>query len=75
MSKKAGRKAGSKNYSNELVLNIVCAILPTSSDQWEEVARRYNFVAEGAVPRTGQDIKRHFIEKLCNRMKKPTGCC
>jgi hypothetical protein len=45
MSKKAGRKAGPKNYSTELVLNIVCAI-----DQWEEVARRYNFVAEGAVP-------------------------
>ena len=48
------------NYKNEVLINLVEAVLPTGAMMWVIVADRYQ-VASGEVSvREGQDIKRHF---------------
>eukprot|EP00602_Paraphysomonas_sp_CaronLab_P003978 CAMPEP_0185017820 /NCGR_PEP_ID=MMETSP1103-20130426/703_1 /TAXON_ID=36769 /ORGANISM="Paraphysomonas bandaiensis, Strain Caron Lab Isolate" /LENGTH=258 /DNA_ID=CAMNT_0027547401 /DNA_START=50 /DNA_END=822 /DNA_ORIENTATION=- len=72
-SSSSGRRAGVPNYKKGIVLNIVNDILPSSSLDWVAVAERYKIAAQETVDREGPDMKRYFIQKLCNNGRKPTG--
>ena len=66
-----GRK--SPNYKTEILLRIVSRIQPASAAEWKRVAVDYKIDSHEVEERDGVDIKRHFIEKMCNRNKKVTG--
>lgn len=68
-----GRQCGTKNYNNEMLLNIVEAQKPVSTAQWKKVAESYAVASGEATVREGAKVRRHFVEKLCNKMLKPTG--
>jgi hypothetical protein len=42
-------------------------------EEWKEVAIRYKMNTQEDTLRDPSDIKRYFIERLCNKNKKPTG--
>ena len=67
----SGRK--SPNYKNHILLEIIKGIEPAGRVDWERVAVRYQENSNEAVLRDYQDIKRHFIQKMCNSQKKVTG--
>jgi hypothetical protein len=68
---KSGRKAGSVNYKPTVVIRLVNAALPASTVAWNEVAEQYQ-AETGRVTR-GDDLKRYWIETLCDKFKKVTG--
>ena len=68
-----GRVAGTTNYKNDILLNVIDAILPVGSKEWETVAQRYLAASGEQYLRSPDDIKRHFTTKCCNGFKKPTG--
>ena len=64
---------GAKNYKKEVLLEVVKEILPVQAYAWEEVANLYmERFGENNI-RDKDDVKRHFVENLCNKFKKPTG--
>jgi hypothetical protein len=67
----AGRKT--PNYKKDIVLNIVAAYEPVGMEEWTQVARDYRVMAKETIDRDPADVRRYFIEKLCNKNKKPTG--
>jgi hypothetical protein len=73
MSARGGRKSGTNNYKKEFLLNVVEGVLPSSADAWKLCAQRYQTVAGEAVLRDHSDLKRYFVSKICNNLKKPTG--
>lgn len=73
MISKGGRQSGCKNYDNETLLNIIDAQKPISPAQWRKVAEAYSVASRETFVREGSKVRRHFVEKLCNRMLKPTG--
>ena len=68
-----GRKSGVPNYQNELLLNIVEGILPSGPEQWKIVALNYQQAAKEDFIRYYDDVRRHFIDKLCKKMQRQTG--
>jgi hypothetical protein len=72
-SGQSGRRSGFPNYKREILLNIINDILPVGQEHWKEVANRYKVAASENCVRDSVDLKRHFLEKLCDRNKKPTG--
>ena len=68
-----GRKKGCPNYKKDILLNVISDVLPAGQVGWTTVANRYMIATSENLLRDGVDIKRHFIEKLCNKNKKPTG--
>lgn len=68
------RQPGAINYNNELLLiNIIEEQKPKGATGWQNVAILYKNRSNDAIQRDPEDIKRQWIEKLCNKMKKPTG--
>ena len=67
-----GRKSGVPNYQNELLLNIVEGILPSGPEQWKIVALNYQQAAREDFLRYYDDVRRHFIDKLCKKMQRQT---
>ena len=54
-------------------MEVVKDVLPAGMYEWEQVANLYN---ERSCVRDicdKDDIKRHWVEKLCNKFNKPTG--
>ena len=69
----AMRRRGSKNYKNDVLIDIVAKFLPNGELGWKTVAVAYQEQSREEVLRDHADIKKHWIKKLCNEMKKPTG--
>ena len=68
-----GRVAGLSNYKNGILLDVIEQLMPKGQVGWQAVADRYQIVSGETIARAYDDIRRHFIEKLCNNFKKPTG--
>jgi hypothetical protein len=75
MPPKKGRGVGVPNYKNDLLINVIEAILPDGAMQWQLVATRYKEVSGEAELRDCHDLKRHFTtsKSLCDNGKKVTG--
>ena len=43
-----GKKVGTPNYKNEVLLNLIEFYLPAGNEQWEIVAQRYQEVSKEA---------------------------
>ncbi len=67
------QRRGSKNYKNDVLIDIVAKFLPNGELGWKTVAVAYQELLKEAVLRDHGDVKKHWIKKLCNDMKKPTG--
>ena len=46
-----GKKVGTPNYKNEVLLNLIEFYLPAGNEQWKIVAQRYQEVSKEAFPR------------------------
>ena len=67
------RVKGKVNYKKEVLLQVVREVLPSGALGWEEVSRIYQERSSEGERRNGEDVKRHWQEKCCNRFMKPTG--
>ena len=68
-----GRRQGIKNYNNRILIPIIEEILPNGSEAWCLVASAYKEQSGEPNLRSEDDLKRNWVRKLCNNMKKPTG--
>jgi hypothetical protein len=68
-----GRPSGAKNYRNEILINIIEEARPSGAEGWELVASRYREATNEVEFRDIKDLKEHWVRKLCNNFKKPTG--
>jgi hypothetical protein len=66
-------RAGKPNYKNKILLEIIKAIRPVSSEQWMIVVERYKDKSGEIEMRDVQQLKKHFTSKMCNGHKKITG--
>ena len=64
---------GKANYKVETLIQVVEEKLPNGSQGWIEVACLYQHASGEVVLWDPDDVKRHWIEKCCNKFKKPTG--
>ena len=73
--KAKGRAVGVPNYKNDLLINVIEAILPDGAIQSKLVATRYKEVSGEVEERDSHDIKRHFTtnKNLCDNGRKVTG--
>jgi len=67
------RQRGAVNYKNKILIDIVEKMLPNGSYGWNGVALAYHEASQEEALRDGSDVKNHWVKKLCNSMKKPTG--
>jgi hypothetical protein len=67
------RVKGKVNYKKEVLLQVVREVLPSGALGWEEVTRIYQERSSEEERRNGDDVKRHWQEKCCNKFQKPTG--
>ena len=67
------RQRGSPNYQNQVLIGIVEQMLPNGSYAWTAVADAYQRASGEKTVRSGDDVRKHWLRKLCNNMKKPTG--
>jgi hypothetical protein len=67
------RGLGNPNYNNALLIEIIDSLKPSGALAWQNVAVLYQHRSNEVKLRDYEDIKRHWLEKLCNKMKKPTG--
>jgi hypothetical protein len=70
-----GRRIGAVNFKNDVHIGIVGEMLPNGEYGWQTgVALAYQ---EGTKEETAHGttdlLKKHWITKLCNNMKKLTG--
>ena len=68
-----GKKHGTPNYKNDMLLNVIEAILPAGSEQWKTVASRYQIISGESTVRNHDDIRRYYMAKLCKNCKRQTG--
>ena len=68
-----GKRAGTPNYKNEILLNLIEYYLPAGTEQWKIVAQRYQEMSKEVNLRDHDDIKRHFNDKLCKKNQRQTG--
>jgi hypothetical protein len=68
-----GHRKGTKNYKNEVLIHCVLDILPNSKYGWQALALAYQEAAQEDEVQNTDDLKKHWINNLCNGMQKPTG--
>jgi hypothetical protein len=56
-----------------VLIAIVQELLPYGSDGWASVSSQYRDASEEEDFRDPKDLKDHWVRKLCNNFKKPTG--
>jgi hypothetical protein len=67
------RAKGKANYKVETLIQVVEEKLPNGAQGWIEVAALYQHCSGELILRDHEDVKQHWIEKCCNKFKKPTG--
>ena len=70
---RGGRKSGTPNYKNGLLITIINEIKPNGALQWQMVADIYHKRSGEVTARNPDDIKKHRNNTLCNKLNKPTG--
>ena len=71
--KKRGRQAGAKRYNKHTLYKRVSQLKPTNMLLWEVVADQYRDQRGELEARQASVIKKFFIQKLCNNIRRPTG--
>jgi hypothetical protein len=71
--RRGGRKTGVPNYQNSILISIVERLLPNGNEGWRLVALAYKEESGEENLRSEDDLKKNWLRKLCNNMKKPTG--
>jgi hypothetical protein len=61
------------SYKNNVPINIVEEILPNGELGWEAVAIAYQGKSNAEMQQDATDVKKHWMKKVCNSMKKPMG--
>ena len=67
------RTKGKVNYKTNELIEAIEKNLPQGAEGWKEVAVMYKVKTSDNVLCDYEDLKRHWVEKLCNRFKKLTG--
>jgi hypothetical protein len=67
------RAKGTANYKVDVLIQVVEELLPNGAQGWQEAAFLYQHRSGEMNLRDNDDVKRHWIEKCCNKFKKPTG--
>jgi hypothetical protein len=70
---RGGRKSGTPNYKNGLLISIIKEKKPNGALQWQDVAEEYHKRSGEVLMRNPDDIKKHWNNVLCNKCNKPTG--
>ena len=65
-----GKRAGTPNYKNDLLLNVVEVVLPAGAERWKIVAQRYQQSSGESFLRFYDDLRRHFNDKLCKKNQR-----
>ena len=55
---------------DDMLFNVIEAILPASSEQWKTVASRYQIISGKSTVRNHDDIRLHYMAKLCKNCKR-----
>ena len=71
--RRGGRRSGVPNYQNAILIRIVERLLPNGNEGWRLVALAYKEESGEENLRSEDDLKKNWVRKLCNNMKKPTG--
>jgi hypothetical protein len=58
-------RKGSMNYKNNLLINIVSAILPNGELGWQAVAHAYHEQLKEENVHDSSDPKKHWFKTLC----------
>jgi hypothetical protein len=67
------RSKGKANYKVDVLILVVEEKLPNGAQAWQEVAAIYQAWSGEMLLQDHNDIKRHWVDKCCNKFKKPTG--
>jgi len=67
------RGNGKANYKVDTLILVVEELLPNGAQSWAEVAALYQSRSGELILWDHDDMKRYWIEKCCNKFKKPTG--
>jgi hypothetical protein len=73
LPKRRGRMAGAKTYNKPTLLKLVSQYKPTNMVLWGTVAEQYRIACGELEARPAAVIKKFFVHKMCNNMRKPTG--
>lgn len=60
-------------YNSNALIEVVHELLPDGAVGWSSVATHYKEHSGESELRNPDDIKRYWIQTLCNKMNKPTG--
>jgi hypothetical protein len=66
------RSKGKQNYKVDVLIQVVEEKPPNGAQGWQEVAFLYQQRSGELVLRDYEDVKRHWVDKCCNKFKKPT---
>jgi hypothetical protein len=67
------RSKGKVNYKVDMLIMVVEEMLPNVAQAWQEIAVLYQSRSGEMVLRDPNDVKRHWVDKCCNKFKKPSG--
>jgi hypothetical protein len=67
------RAKGKVNYKADILIQVVEEKLPAGAIGWQEVAALYQLRSGELALHDHEDVKQHWVEKCCNKYKKPTG--
>jgi len=71
--KRRGRAAGAKTYNKKTLYKLVKQFKPTNMVLWGIIAEQYRVACGELEARPAAVIKKFFVTKMCNSMRKPTG--
>ena len=66
-------RLSTKNYKKEVLLEVVKKALPCGTYEWEGVCSLYKERYGESNLHDKDDVKRHWVEKMCNKLNKPMG--
>ena len=71
--KRRGRAAGAKTQNKKTLYKLVKQYKPTNMVLWGIIAEQYRVACGELEARPAAVIKKFFVTKMCNSMRKPTG--
>jgi hypothetical protein len=67
------RAKGRANYKVDVLILVVEELLSNGTQGWQEAATLYQHRSGELILSNYDDLKRHWVEKCCNKFRKPTG--
>lgn len=68
-----GVRLGVKNYNSTKLLGVIEKVLPGCEEEWKRVGLLYKIESGEDTIRDWKALKRCFLNKLCDNLKRPTG--